>query len=90
MLDKPLGRPLLDLDKKLQLYVQKVREVVSSKVVIAEFKSIDNKLEDDEAGSGMGYICLNRHWAYSFLRSMEKKSQRLRAKYSVADFYEVI
>jgi len=82
---KPRERPLLlgtDLEKATAL-CQKVREgsaVVSSKVVVPAAPGIlkaydrqrleDDELEDDEAGSGVGYIRLNRHWAYSFLRRM--------------------
>ena len=112
MPEKERGRPLLlgkDLDKKLQLYVKKVREgsaVVSSKVVMAAARGIlkaydrrrlaDDELDDDddeeEAGSGVGYVRLNRHWAYSFLRRMnyvKRKATTAKSKYSVADFAEV-
>jgi len=52
----------------------------------------DNELEDDEAGSGVGYIRLNRHWAYSILSRMNyarRKATTAKSKYSMADFSEV-
>lgn len=107
--EKARGRPLLlgnDLDKKLQLYVKKLREssaVVSSKVVMAAARGIlkiydrqrlaDDELDnEEEAGNGVGYIHLNRHWAYSFLRRMnyvKRKATTAKSKYSVADFSEI-
>ena len=54
--------------------------MVSSKVVMKAAHGIlkaydrqrlaDDELENDEAGSSTGYICLNRHWTYSFIRRM--------------------
>ena len=104
--EKGRGRPLLlgkYLDKKLQLCVKKVKEgnaVVSSKVVMAAACGIlkvygrhaEAGLEDEEAGSGLGYIRLNRHWAYSFLRRLnyvKRKATTAKSKYSVADFSEI-
>jgi len=50
------------------------------------------QIENDEAGSGVGYVRLNRHWAYSFLSWMNyvrRKATTAKSKYSMADFSEV-
>ena len=52
----------------------------------------DDDDDDEEAGYGVGYVRLNRHWAYSFLRRMnyvKRKATTAKSKYSVADFAEV-
>jgi len=38
-------------------------------IVSLHYKRLaDDELEDDEAGSGVEYMCLNKHWVYFFLR----------------------
>jgi len=106
--ERTRGRSLLlgdDLDKKLQLYGQKLREgsaTVSTKVVMAAAcgiimaydrqKLVADELEGEEAGNGVGYIRLNRHWAYAFLKRMnfvKRKASTAKSKYSVTDFAEI-
>ena len=45
-----------------------------------------------EAGNGTVYICLNRHWPYSFLRRInyvERKATTAKSKHSMVEFSEI-
>ena len=96
--ERQRGRPLLlgdCLEEKLQMYIKRVREeggVVSSKIVMAAARGMLLSYDRSKLAENGGHICLNRHWAYSFLRRMsfvQRKATTSLSKYSVSDFAEV-
>ena len=96
--EKQRGRSLFlgnNLDEKLQLYVNKVREgcgVVSSKIVMAAARGMLLASDRSKLAEYGGHILLNRHWAYSFLRRMnfvQRRATTAKSKYPVSDFAEI-
>ena len=93
--EKEHGRTLLlgdELDKKLQLYLRRIREdggLVTAGIAIAATRGLlmaDHKNKLVEKG---GHIKLNRHWAYGFLRRMgfvQRKPTTAKSKFSVENF----
>ena len=62
-----------DLDKKVQLYLSKVRDgggVVTSAIVVAAARGILLSSDRSKLTEVGGYIKLNRHWTYSLLACM--------------------
>ena len=96
--EKRCGRSLLlgnNLDEKLQLYANKVREgcgVVSSKIVMAAAHGMLLASDRSKLAEYGGHILLNRHWAYLFLRRMnfvQRRATTAKSKYPVSDFAEI-
>ena len=96
--ERQRGRALLlgdSLEEKLQMYIRRVREeggVVSAKIVMAAARGMLLSYDRNTLAENGGHICLNRHWAYSFLRRMnfvQRKATTSLSKYSVSNFSEV-
>ena len=89
------GRRVLlgdDLDRKVQLYLKKVREgggVVSARIAMAAARGIVLTCDRSMLVEFGGHVELNRHWAYSLLRRMnfvQRKVTTAKSKYAIADF----
>lgn len=95
---KKRRRPYLlgeDLDRKLQLYVKKVREgggVVTARILIAAARGIIVACERSRLVEFGGHIQLSRHWAYSFfdrMKFVKRKVTTAKSKYTDANFAKV-
>ncbi|MCG8622397.1 MAG: hypothetical protein MJE68_10435 [Proteobacteria bacterium] len=80
-----------DLDRKVQLYLKKVREggIVSARIVMAAARGIILTCDRSILVEFGGYVELNTHWAYSLLRRMnfvQRKVTTAKSKYTIADF----
>ena len=63
-----------DLDRKVQLYLKKVREgggVVSARIAMAAARDILLSCEQSRLVEFKGHVELNRHWEYSLLSRTE-------------------
>ena len=74
---KKRGRPVLlgeNLDRKVQLYLRKVREgggVVSVRIAMSAARGILLSRYQSKLVEFGGHLDLNRHWAYSLLSQMK-------------------
>ena len=92
---KKRGRKLLvgkDLDFKIQLYLQKVREAggaISARIVMAAARAIVIKCEPSLLVENGGPFSATKHWAHSLLsrmRYVQRKATTSKSKYSHSDF----
>ena len=81
-----------DLDRKVQLYWKKVREVggvVSARIAIATVRGIVLTCDRSVLVEFRGHVELNQHWAYSLLHRMnlvQRKATTPNSKYASTDF----
>ena len=81
-----------DLDRKVQLYLKKVREegvIVLAWIAIAAARGIVLTCDRFMLVEFGGHVELNRHWAYSLLHRMnfvQRKATTAKSKYAIADF----
>ena len=84
-----------DLDRKVQLYLKKVREgggVVSAWIAMAAARGIMLTCDRSMLTEFGGHVELNRPWAYSLLHRMnfvQRKVTTAKSKYAIADFDRV-
>ena len=93
--EKKRGRTLLlgdELDKKLQLYLRRIREdggPVTAGIAIAAARGLLMAEHKNRLVENGGHIKLNRHWAYGFFRRMgfvQRKPTTAKSKFSVENF----
>ena len=95
---KKRGRPLMlgeDIDKQLQLYLQKVRDqggVITASVVVAAARGILLSNDRSKLVEFGGHIELSRQWAYSVLARMKfvrRKATTSKSKHTPANFEQL-
>ena len=95
---KKHGKPVLlgeDLDRKVQLYLKKVREgggVVSARIAMAAARGILLSYDRIQLAEFGGHAELNRHWAYSLLSRMKfvkRKVTTAKSKHLIAGFAQL-
>ena len=94
---KKHGRPFLlgeELNKKLQLYVKKVREGggVTARILIAAAKRMVVACERSRLVEFGGHMQLGQHWAYSFfhrIKFVKRNTTTAKSKYKDADIARV-
>ena len=95
---KKRGRPVLlgeVLDKKVQLYLMKVRNggsVVSARIAMAAAKGILMSCNRSRLAEFGGDVVFSRQWAYSLLKRMKfvkRKATTAKSKHSTADFAQL-
>lgn len=93
--EKKRGRTLLlgdELDKKLQLYLRRIREdggLVTAGVAIAAARGLLMAEHRNRLVENGGHIKLNRHWAYGFFQRMgfvQRKPTTAKSKFIVENF----
>ena len=94
---KKRGRKLLlgeDLDKKVQIYLRKVREgggAVSARIALAAARGILLKCNPSLLVQNGGPVDLNKFWAHSLMKRMnfvQRKATTSKSKSSLVDFEE--
>ena len=93
--EKKRGRMLLlgdELDKKLQLYLRRIREdggPVTVGIAIAAARGLLMAEHKNRLFENGGHIKLNRHWAYGFFKRMgyvQRKLTTAKSKFTVENF----
>ena len=94
-LPKMRGRLTLlgaNLDRKVQVYLRKIREVVVNKVFVAAATGILLKYGHTKLAEYGGPVLLNNHWARLLLDRMgfvQRKATTATSKYTEANFKEM-